>query len=795
MANYALITGMDIESVGGEAWCLLQGKVLGHAYSNTVEIHNFLRSIGYISVHIIGSSVFRIDFEKELKSICTKLKDGDKFFLYYYGPATFDRHDQYIFSSGARVNIELIEKYTAICGVERIILLDLYRSNEYHSIGETGGIRDELVERVVENASSNSPIGFYYNYNETSFPIEFYFNNNDTFPPEGESLFAKTVLGHFSLQAQQGHEISFPAIGELISETFKKEESNITPGAVMQHPCFIGNNVILFPRRKVVSSNLPRSSEKQKREKGKADQQLELVLHEHEKWLSNGRPIGNSDRLTWQKLEPIFAIYERYNLGPVELTDRKFDYADLTSARFSYGTRLSGSSLCNSLFDHARFDGVNFSNCKMEECIFESTTATQCEFCRSSFNRSRFRSSDFICCNFNEASMFECNFFMTAVDKSFFIDAHLISSVVFGCRAHKTNFTNASLACSILNGTDFSGAILTGVNLCGSAHADWCIEGVECQYVYWDREGKERFPPDNDFHEGEFYTQYRPYAEFSYTFKEGMTPLDLMLATHIVDQINAADMGFKIKIDNASVRGLNPTLNFIMISGEENKELAKEQFSRSFEEKALEWKNEMRDLYQQLAAEKDKRADLATKYIEMNADYQKIISQALPLMLETVDQVTKRPPPARMKATPTHPSQTGEKLSVWFSDKQLAVTVESYDAILFNTVRQYAVFRAVIKASIKKKDRIELSDIVTYARDIEEALINNLKKEKYSYIDAATDVSNVCCTLRKYCYNNPKLNFLIPLIPQAGHTMIDPAGFTFENESKLATNGRRISSY
>jgi hypothetical protein len=103
--------------------------------------------------------------------------------------------------------------------------------------------------------------------------------------------------------------------------------------------------------------------------------------------------------------------------------------------------------------------------------------------------------------------------------------------------------------------------------------------------------------------------------------------------------------------------------------------------------------------------------------------------------------------------------------------------------------------RAVIKASIKKKDRIELSDIVTYAYDIEEALVNDPKKEKYSYIDAATDVSNVCCTLRKYCYNNPKLNFLIPLIPQAGHTMIDPAGFTFEDEPKLATNGRRISSY
>ena len=215
--------------------------------------------------------------------------------------------------------------------------------------------------------------------------------------------------------------------------------------------------------------------------------------------------------------------------------------------------------------------------------------------------------------------MFECNFFMTAVDKSFFIDARLVSSVVFGCRAHKTNFTNASLACSILNGTDFSGAILTGVNLCGSAHADWCIEGVECQYVYWDREGKERFPPDNDFHEGEFYTQYRPYAEFSYTFKEGITPIDLMLATHIVDHINAAGLGFKIKIDNASIRGLNPTLNFIMETGDDKREEASKLFKAEYEHRIALLEQKLQSS-ETLLAEQGRRTDLTEQQLsEMTA--------------------------------------------------------------------------------------------------------------------------------------------------------------------------------
>ena len=127
-----------------------------------------------------------------------------------------------------------------------------------------------------------------------------------------------------------------------------------------QGPCFVGNNVVILPSSKVGSSNAPLLSKKQKQEKDKADQQLEQVLHEHEKWLSIGRPVGNGGQLTWQKLEPLFAIYEEYKLGPIELTNRKMDYADFTSARFPYGTRLAGSSLCNSLFDYARLDTVDF---------------------------------------------------------------------------------------------------------------------------------------------------------------------------------------------------------------------------------------------------------------------------------------------------------------------------------------------------------------------------------------------------------------------------------------------------
>lgn len=783
MANYALVTGLDIYSVGPERFVGHHYKILGHAYSNTVEIHNFLHSIGYISIHMMES---RVDLKKEIEAICNKLKDGDKFFLYYYGPAAYGPHDQYIFSpSGAIdriVDIKWIEKQTAICGVERSILLDLYRQESVFSSDQPPGINRRVFEEVVKNASSNSPIGFYYNY-------------NDTFPPEDESLLAKTVLSHFSSHAQHGFEISFPAIGESISDAFKKELSNIVSDDRKDAPCFIGDKVVVLHQSKANFRNSTHISKEQKREKDKVDQQLGQVLHEHEKWLSNGRPIDNCGRLTWQKLEPLFAIYEQYKLGPIELTNRKMDYADFTSARFPRGTRLSGSSLCNSLFDYTRFDSVDFSNCKMDKCTFESSAATQSNFSNSSFHNSEFGGSNFICCNFSEASMCSCFCEAATFDKSCFQSTDLGFSFLILCTARETNFTNAKLTHSVLNGTDFSGSILTGVRLYGSAHASWCIDEVECQYVFWDMYEEERFPPDNDFAEGEFSKQYRPYTMFSYTFKEGITPLDLMLATYIVDQINESDMGFKIKIDNASVRGLNPTLNFIMEAGDDKRADAQELFKQEYEKQIQKLKKELQKANEQLLAERGARANFAEKHLEISAKHQQITNQFFAPLLTELLQRKDSPNKKRLGHRESEQSN-GKVQKVMLCDKSLTVQIGENEPVAFGSVKQYAVFKAVIQASKIQDQRVDLEQIAENAGEIESAL-TSAKEEKrpgWRVINGANEVSGICHDLREYCEKNGQLGFLMPLILQAYKKIVPLAGYEIE-EVEFISDGRPISDY
>ncbi|MBC8462483.1 MAG: pentapeptide repeat-containing protein [Deltaproteobacteria bacterium] len=615
MANYALITGTNIQSFGQKGPLRHRSKVWGCTYSNTVGMHNFLHSIGYTSVQIICAYEFGIDLEREVKKIGDKLQKGDRFLFCYYGEEKCIGGNQYLLpkpvllsadlfdDSRIGFNIELIEKHTAIPGVERIILLDLHRDELFSGID---GSRKNIFERIARESSANSPIGFYYNY-------------SDVFPPENESLFARTVLKHLIQHAQDGHEISFPAIGELISKTFKGKSSNIMSDSRKQGPCFIGDKVVILPKRKVGSSTPLLLSEEQQREKHKADQRLEKILQEHEEWLLRDRPSDDRGRLTWQKLAPLLEVYEYHGLGPIELIDRKIDYVSFKSVRFPYGTRFSGSSICNSLFEDVSFDSVDFSGCEINESIFRNTTATQCDFSDSKFHDNKFNTPVFLDCKFNDASIFNSHFLLAIFDKSRFIGADLGGSVFIDCHLRKTNFTNARLSNSVLNWADFSNSILTGVSLYGSAHTDWCIEGVECQHVFWDKAGKERFPPDYDFEEGEFSMQYRPYSEFSYTFKEGITPVDLMLATHIVDQINAADTGFKIRIDNASLRGLTPTLNFIMESGDEKRDEAQELFKTVYEQKIALLEEKLKNSAH-LLEERTRRADLAEEQLsEMTA--------------------------------------------------------------------------------------------------------------------------------------------------------------------------------
>ncbi|MDM8522803.1 pentapeptide repeat-containing protein [Desulfococcaceae bacterium HSG8] len=52
-------------------------------------------------------------------------------------------------------------------------------------------------------------------------------------------------------------------------------------------------------------------------------------------------------------------------------------------------------------------------------------------------------------------------------------------------------------------------ANITGARLYCTSRDKWKIDGIKCDYVYWDEEGEIREPKDRDFKPGEFEELYK----------------------------------------------------------------------------------------------------------------------------------------------------------------------------------------------------------------------------------------------------------------------------------------------
>ncbi len=117
------------------------------------------------------------------------------------------------------------------------------------------------------------------------------------------------------------------------------------------------------------------------------------------------------------------------------------------------------------------------------------------------------------------------------------------------------DLTRATLEGAKLIQTKLNHAVWTGAKLYGTARDDWTIDGVACDYVYFDSKGKERTPKDRDFAPGEFEEIYKQLPTFTYYFEQGFTPLDPLIMDRVVQAINQRQPEVELKLDSFHSRG------------------------------------------------------------------------------------------------------------------------------------------------------------------------------------------------------------------------------------------------
>ena len=148
--------------------------------------------------------------------------------------------------------------------------------------------------------------------------------------------------------------------------------------------------------------------------------------------------------------------------------------------------------------------------------------------------------------------------------------------------------------------SDLSGATLTGAKLYGTARDGWNIKDIECEYVYWDSKGKQRFPKHRDLEPDEFERLYAALPFFEYVFEHGMSPLDPLIMDRVVEAIRERRPEFDIRIDSINARGLAPSIRFT-VGYRNHKKRALAEVRKEYETRLRLLKSE-RDRYYQLPA-------------------------------------------------------------------------------------------------------------------------------------------------------------------------------------------------
>ena len=288
------------------------------------------------------------------------------------------------------------------------------------------------------------------------------------------------------------------------------------------------------------------------------DIQEDLRLHTI--WLDSDGKLGKK------------ANFRRKNLSGLDLSNRNLAKADLRKTILREcnlsGTKLDGallseanvslSNLCKATLSGATCSRTDFSNSVLIGITARATNFRNANFFKAKLQNSSLITSVFISTYFVEANLSECDLRRAKLDRANLTKANLFNS----------DLRQANLALSNLTLADLTGTCIWEIQ-----NAEWNVTDTTCRYLYLDKHKTKRMPDERDFELGEFQDIYGNYPTIEYFFKNGITPIDPILLSHIVGIINSEHPDIKLELESLSLLGRAPNARFRISSSEKAKEI------------------------------------------------------------------------------------------------------------------------------------------------------------------------------------------------------------------------------
>jgi uncharacterized protein YjbI with pentapeptide repeats len=262
------------------------------------------------------------------------------------------------------------------------------------------------------------------------------------------------------------------------------------------------------------------------------------------------------------------------NLRGANLNDTNFSGADLSGADLREAN-LKGANLSEADLTEANLIGTNLQDADFSEAKlcrvdlsgrdlrdtgffsvdFKGANLRGSVLCGENLIGYNFMGADLVGANLSDTNLSFANF-RRAQLKNVNLSGTKLTGVDFsGMDLSEINLSNSILKTARLVSANFSHSIITGACLYGTSRDDWIINGIECDYVYWDKDGKERTPKDRNFKPGEFEELYKSLPEVTYYFSDEFSPLTPIVMDKVVTEINNKNPHFDLHLDSFHSRG------------------------------------------------------------------------------------------------------------------------------------------------------------------------------------------------------------------------------------------------
>ncbi len=305
-----------------------------------------------------------------------------------------------------------------------------------------------------------------------------------------------------------------------------------------------------------------------------------------------------------QRADLLDADLSGANLHKAKLKGARLNGTQLSKANLSEAT-LNGTLLNGTQLSEANLRGANFSEVDLRGAKLDKVDLSKAKLdgtCLHGVNLSGanlfqidLTGADLGKANLRGVNLTKAKLYMSNLSRANLSEACFIKAELYKAKLKKANLKDAELRWCDLTQTDLTGGTLTGTKLYGTARDDWIIKDIECEYIYWDLEGKQRSPKDRDLAPGEFERLYAALPTIEYVFERGMTPIDPLIMDRVVQAIRERQPEFDIKIDSINARGLAPSIKFT-VQHEEHKEPALAEVGKEYQIKQAQLEGKLEEI-------------------------------------------------------------------------------------------------------------------------------------------------------------------------------------------------------